>query len=183
MRRKPPMFVLALLVGGSLCLSSAQQFRKTAGNGDTPTLWVEPSDIKSRNLYYGPGGKDGQPQGSLSFLREDPAGTSPKFEVRDSAGTKWKAKLGLEAQPETVATRMLWAVGFFANENYFEPLAAIRDLPRLSRGQEFVPREGVKGVRLQRNKNGKKIGSWSWGHNQLKGFGELTGLRSIMAWL
>ena len=36
---------------------------------------------------------------------------------------KWKIKLGDEARPETVATRFLWAAGYFADEDYY-----LRDL-------------------------------------------------------
>ena len=75
-------------------------------------LWANPTDINQRNLYYGPGGKENEPQGPFTFLKEDMSGTNPKFNLRDGAGTKWKAKLGVEAQPETVAARLLWAVGF-----------------------------------------------------------------------
>src|SRR5438309_1273430 len=126
----------------------AQDFRASAAISlQHPTLWAEPSDLHSRNLYYGPGGEQGQPHGSLTFIKEDMSGTSPKFEVQDADGKKWKIKLGLEAQPEPAATRVLWAVGFFANENYFEPLVPIQGLPRLRRGQEFVTSEGVKGAR------------------------------------
>jgi hypothetical protein len=171
-----------LLIGSTLSLSSAQQYRAASVAPEHPTLWVAPSDIKSRNLYYGPGGEDGQPRPPLVFVKEDDGGTSPKFDVRDSDGTKWKAKLGPEAQPETVATRILWAVGFFANENYLIHMAKIDDLPRLKRGQEFVSSEGVKDVRLQTNYN-KKTGDWSWRHNPLNGSREFNGLRVMMALL
>jgi hypothetical protein len=178
------ILVLATLIGSVLSVSSAQQYRAAAAvvTTERPTLWVEPSDIEARNLYYGPGGEAGQPKPPLTFIKEDDAGTSPKFEVRDGDGVKWKAKLGPEAQPETVATRMLWAVGFFANENYFEPLAKIEGLPKLKRGQEFASSEGVKAVRLQTN-HSKKIGDWSWRHNPLKGSREFNGLRVMMALL
>lgn len=181
--RKLPIFVLTLMVGSSVCLSSAQQFRKTTASASSRALWIEPSNIKTLDLYYGPGGKEDQPQEPLSFIKEDAVGNSPKFDVRDAAGTKWKAKLGLEAQPETAATRLLWAVGFFTNENYFEPLASVNDLPRLTRGQEFVTSEGVRAVRLQRKANGETVGHWSWRHNPFKGSREFNGLRVMMALL
>jgi hypothetical protein len=175
--------VLAAMVG-SPCLCCAQQFRSAATVGlERPTLWIEPSDIKARNLYFGPGGAAGQPRGPFTFVAEDDGGTSPKFEVRDGDGDKWKVKLGPEAQPETVATRLLWAVGFVSNENYFIAEPEIKGLPRLKRGQEFVNGDEVKAARLQRNKYGRKIGKWSWRHNPFKGTREFNGLRVMMALL
>src|ERR1700730_11785058 len=80
-------------------------------------LWREPEDITSRNLFYGPGGKEHEPRGPFTFVKEDLKGTSPKFVVKDEDGMKWKVKLGIEARPETVATRITWAVGYYANED------------------------------------------------------------------
>src|SRR5438270_9954338 len=65
-------------------------------------IWRDPSDIRSRDLFYGAGGRSHSPGKTLTFLREDSGGSNPKFDVRDENGTKWKVKLGEEAQPETV---------------------------------------------------------------------------------
>jgi hypothetical protein len=148
-------------------------------------LWKDPLDITSRNLYYGPGGKEDQPKEPLDFLKEDMSGTNPKFDVRDAAGTKWKVKLGVEARPETVATRLMWAVGFGTNENYFLPETKVNGMPpRLQRGQELVGANGeIRAVRLQRHLCGKKAGIWRWKHNPFTGTREFNGLRVMMALL
>jgi hypothetical protein len=148
-------------------------------------LWVQPDNIRSRNLYFGRGGKEHQPQVPLQFLGEDSGGSNPKFDVRDASGAKWKAKLGLEAKPETAATRLLWAVGFISNENYLLPEVKVREMPHaLRRGQDLVGPEGeIQSVRLQRSPGGKKIGIWSWKHNPFKGTREFNGLRVMMALL
>ncbi len=148
-------------------------------------LWKNPADITARNLYYGPGGKEDQPKEPLDFLKEDFGGTNPKFDVRDRTGTKWKAKLGIEARPETVATRLLWAVGFMTNENYFLPEVRVNDMPpRLQRGQALVGANGeIRALRLQRHPCGKKAGIWSWKRNPFKGTREFNGLRVMMALL
>ena len=163
----------------------AQKPKKESPNTNSKAvLWLDPGDIPSHNLYYGPGGKEDLPQFPVKFLEEDTAGTSPKFDVRDQAGKKWKAKLGEEAQPETVATRLLWAVGYITNENYFFPQLKVEDMPApLRRGQNFVAKGGdVSQVRLQRHPGeGKKVGNWSWRHNPFKGTREFNGLRIMMA--
>lgn len=175
--------IVALALLNATSLAAAQQFRAISSTRNKAVLWIAPQDIPSRNLLYGLRNEKSQSSGPFTFLKEDLGGTSPKFDVRDSSGDKWKAKLGYEAQPETVATRLLWAVGFITNENYFLPETIVRDLPRLHRGGEFVKDESVKGVRLQRHSAGKKVGNWSWRHNPFIGTREFNGLRVMMALL
>jgi len=147
-------------------------------------LWRNPTDIHSRNLFYGPGGKKDEPHGRVTFVKEDLDGTNPKFEVRDQDGVKWKVKLGFEARPETVASRLVWSVGYFANEDYFVSDLHVDNMPRhLHRGQKFVDADGsVHNVRMKRYFKGeKKIGNWSWKENRFTGTRELNGLRVMMA--
>ena len=147
-------------------------------------LWQNPADIASRNLFYGPGGKDHEPRGTFTFTKEDLDGTSPKFFVRDQDGVKWKVKLGSEARPETVASRLIWAAGYFANEDYFVPRLEVQNLPvHLHRGQKFVASDGsVPNVRLKRYLKGEeKSGTWEWDESPFAGTRELNGLRVLMA--
>jgi hypothetical protein len=148
-----------------------------------PVLWRDPVDIAERDLYYGPGGKAHEPHGTFKFLQEDMAGTNPKFEIVGDDGTKWKAKLGREARPETVASRLVWAVGYFANQDYFVPALRVEDLPKLRRGEKDVQRDGtVKDVRLKRHVKGEeKVGPWSWQKCPFTGTREWYGLRVLMA--
>jgi hypothetical protein len=144
-------------------------------------IWRNPGDIRSLSLFWGPGGEKHQPQPPVAFVEEDMHGTSPKFEVRDSNDKKWKAKLGLEAKPETAASRLLWAVGYGANENYFFCQLQVTNLPAtLNRGQNLAGHGGlVPDVRLQRH-SGKRIGDWNWRHNPFYGTREFNGLRVMM---
>ncbi len=147
-------------------------------------LWRDPGDIASRNLFYGPGGAKDQPQGPYTFVKEDLDGSNPKFVVHDGSGVKWKVKLGLEARPETVATRLVWAVGYFADEDYFLSSLQIRNMPaRLHRGQKLVEPGGiVRNARLKReNKSAKKVGDWRWRRDAFTGAKELSGLKVMMA--
>ena len=178
--------LIAALVFAAAAATVQAQARKPVKDSftesSTAVLWTDPGEIRSRDLYYGPGGREDEPHGVVQFLEEDNDGTSPKFDVEDKDDRRWKAKLGEEAQPETVATRLLWAVGFNTNETYFVQDLKVEGLPRLHRGQQFV-REGgdVCQVRLQRHDKGKKSGIWSWRKNPLKGSREFNGLRVMMA--
>lgn len=147
-------------------------------------LWEDPGDIRSRDLYYGIGGKEHEPKSPVKFEKEDLKGTSPKFDVEGADGKKWRAKTGFEARPETAATRLLWAVGYVANENYYFPELKVEGLQALQRGQEFVKGDEVRRVRLQRDPPGlKKEGDWDWKDKKVAGSREYNGLRVMMALL
>ncbi len=152
--------------------------------GVLTVLWREPQDISSRNLIYGAGGKQNEPHGPFSFLKEDLDGSNPKFVVEDADRVKWKVKLGDEARPETVASRLVWAVGYNADWDYFMPVIQVKEMPyKLHRGQNLVGPNGVvKDVRLKREPDAeKKTGTWRWRQNPFSGTRELNGLRVLMA--
>src|SRR5215467_5294876 len=114
---------------------SKDQTDKKEITGDIPCLlWRDPVDIRTRDLYYGPGGKEDEPRSTFTFLKEDRSGTNPKFNIQDQEGVKWKVKLGPEAQPETVASRLVWAAGYFADEDYFLPVLHAEHMALLHRG-------------------------------------------------
>ena len=146
-------------------------------------MWRYPTDIATRNLYYGPGGKAHEPAGTFTFEKEDLEGSNPKFDVIGEDGVKWKVKLGDEARPETVASRLVWAVGYFADEDYFVPALRVKDMPRLHRGRKLVTPDGIAhDARLKRTSpEAKKIGTWEWLHDPFTGTRELNGLRVLMA--
>src|SRR5688572_11354819 len=80
---------------------------------DLSWLWIEPTNLESRDLFYGLGSAERQPKTTeFTFIEEDTDGVNPKYEVIDADGAKWKIKIGLEAQPEIAATRLLWAAGY-----------------------------------------------------------------------
>lgn len=150
---------------------------------DTGQLWTE-RDVTACNVFYGPGGEAHQPRGPFTFVKEDLNGTNPKVVVHDADGVKWTVKLGAEARPETAATRLVWAAGYYANEDYFLPSIRIENLPaHLHRGQKQVqPGGSICDVRLKRHLKGEeKVGHWQWGEGPFSGTRELNGLRVLMA--
>lgn len=150
----------------------------------TPVLWREPADITMRNLYYGPGGEKDQPHGPYTFVEEDLDGTNPKYVVRDRDNVKWTVKLGLEARPETVSSRLVWAVGYFANEDYFLEDLQVDNMPStLKRGRKLVgPNGTMQAARLKRHLQGEKnVGNWTWRDDPFTGSRELNGLKVMMA--
>ncbi|HYL76009.1 MAG TPA: hypothetical protein VEU96_17495 [Bryobacteraceae bacterium] len=159
---------------------------ETTAAAQPGVLWRDPVDIGARNLLYGPGGKEHEPHGPTTFIKEDLDGTNPKIVVRDEDGVKWKVKMGAEARPETAATRLVWAAGYFVNEDYFVPKLQVANLPaRLHRGQKYVGSDGsIANVRMKRYLKGEeKAGNWEWRADPFIGTREYNGLRVMMALL
>ena len=137
----------------------------------TPVFWRRPVDIRSRDLFLGPGGSSMQPDLSrIEFLKEEKGGYSKKFRVRDGAGREWVAKIGKEAQSETSAVRLLWAVGYPTEINYL--------VPRVT-----IPGKGTfSNVRFEaRPEDVKRVGDWKWSRNPFVQTREYQGLKIMMA--
>ena len=108
-------------------------------------------DPATLNLFYGVGGKEHapDPQGTYTFVEEVLTQTQPKFDVKDANGVHWRVKLGPESQAETAATRLVWAAGYFVDEDYYFDELTVQGLPKLHRGEQYVSEGGVvHGARL-----------------------------------
>lgn len=152
-----------------------------AADLQNPVLWRDPGNIASLDLYYGQGGKDGEPAPPFTFEGEDKHGTNPKFDARDANGKKWRVKLGVEARPEVVASRLLWAMGYFVNDDYVLESADVQGL-HLSRGGKLAKHGHIEQARFARKPEGqKKIGIWQWKDNPFMKTREFNGLRVMMA--
>jgi len=141
-----------------------------------PVMWQEPADIERRDLFYGPGGREGAPEENAlyTYLRESKSGTQKKLIVKDARGREWTVKFGLEARPETAATRIVWAVGYHVDQDYFVRQA------RIEGGEAIDARD----VRFERRDDGfKEEGNWDWKSNPFVGTRELDGLKVLMALL
>ena len=175
----------ALLLGSAIFLSGAILFgqkdknnKKDKAEKETlpdalAVLWREPTDITTRDLFLGPGGDARPDLGHLTFLRVDTGGHTKKWRVRDAAGNEWVVKFGNEAQPETAASRLVWAAGYFTDIDYFVPEAKIEG------------KGTVKDVRFEaRPKNLKRYDQeWDWDNNPFKGTDQLQGLKVLMVML
>ena len=137
----------------------------------TPVLWREPTDISSRDLLLGPGGEEMKPDLSrVTFIKEETGGYSKKYRVRDGRGRVWVAKIGKEAQPETVASRLVWAVGYVAEVTYLAPRVQITGKGTFENVRFEARPEGVK-----------RLEEWRWDNNPFTGTRELQGLKILMA--
>jgi hypothetical protein len=160
---------LLFIIAFSLNSVSAQKKSKKQAPQGKKIMW-EKVDVAKRDLFNGPGGREWQPDLSrITFIKEETGGHNKKYRIKDGSGRVWIAKLGREAQPETVAVRLLWALGFKTEINYLVPTLTI-------------PGKGTfKNVRLEaRPDNIERLGNWDWKNNPFIGTNELQGLKIMM---
>jgi hypothetical protein len=149
--------LIPIIVLSSACGGMSPPRTVPSGPVDIRELWVEPVDLSDRNLLHGSGG-DGQapnPDATYEVISVDQSGYSRGYEVRDGSGTEWNVKLGPEAQPEVVASRILWAIGFHQPAAYY--------VPKWTLAGETA---GVQGpARFRRESGEHKLTEWSWYEN------------------
>ena len=136
----------------------------------TPVLWRAPEDIESRNLLVGAGGEAMKPDLSrVTFVEVKEGGWSTKYRVTDGKGAEWVAKLSKEAQPETAANRLLWAIGYETEIAHLVPELVIQG------------KGTFQNVKLEARPNDvKRDGYWLWASNPFVGKPEFQGLKIMM---
>ena len=158
------------------CAPTLQYPEKSAASPPVHELWQEPRDLARRDLFYGVGGRAlaPDPRARYEFRSEDTTGASGGYSVRDEADMKWDVKLGIEVQPEIVASRLLWAVGYHQPPTYFVPatwkLTGLpgwhKDTPVPQGPARFRPDPPTREV----------AGTWSWYDNPFVGTRAFKGL-------
>ena len=174
-----------ILIAACASLVHAQKQEAATLPVGTPVTWRDPGDITKRDLRFGPGSPELAPVAPFTFVEEVKTGVSPKFKVKDAHGIVWSVKLGEEAQAETVATRLVWSMGYFADEAYYFDRVDVPNLPKLSRGQNFVEgRTTVRGARFEPKRADVQRGAtWDWLENPFVGQREFNGLKVMMVLL
>jgi len=164
--------IFITIISFPLTTVSAQKKSKNKAPQGKPVMW-EKVNVAKRDLYYGPGGTEMQPDLSkITFIQEEKGGHNKKYRIKDGAGRVWVAKLGREAKPETAAVRLLWGLGYKTEIVYLVPTLTI-------------PGKGTfKDVRLEaRPENVERLGNWNWKDNPFIGRNEFQGLKIMMVLL
>ena len=147
-------------------------------------IWQDPGPVEMRDLRYGPGGSDLEPRAPFTFEKEDLSGTSAKVRVGDANGRTWVIKFGEEALPDVFASRLAWAVGYYAEPNYYLERQTLRGAHNLSRADKYIDERGMaKGGRFQlRTEDPQYMAgySWAWEENPFSGTAQMNGLRVLM---
>jgi hypothetical protein len=160
--------VAAVFVTGCASRTPART-TAAASRADVSELWVDPGNIRSRDLFHGAGGAALAPRASARYdvLKVDDKGFSAGYDVRDREGTEWSVKLGPEAQSEVAASRILWAIG------YHQPPTYLLSDWQLS-GPRPIPASPARFRREQPNE--QVVSEWSWHDNPFVGTQPYRGL-------
>jgi hypothetical protein len=165
-------FIKFAAISISIALLTVSGFsqKPDATTGAKRVMW-ESVNISERDLYAGPGGAGMQPDLKKSqFLGRQGGGTQLKYRLKDAAGREWVVKIGRETQPETAATRLLWAIGYRTEINYLVPKLEIQKIGN------------YKNARFEaRPDNIKRLDKWSWTDNPFVGTNEFEALKIMMA--
>ena len=162
--------LLVLVVALIACAPSPRAQPRSELSSDIAELWQDPANLPARDLYHGPGGADLKPpstDGSFEFVAFKTSGTNPGYDVKDASGRMWSVKLGIEAQPEVTASRILWAMGFHQPPHYFVHSFNLTGIDA-----------GVKtNARFRTEQDQwKATGDWSWYDNPFMNSPQLRGL-------
>jgi hypothetical protein len=138
-------------------------------------LWMDVAG-SPRDLHEGPGADSPKPEegGRYDILDIDTAGYSVTYRVKDAAGRDWNVKVGSEARPEVVSSRLVWALGYHQPPSYYVDrwiaVDTTRHLDAPRTGARFRPRDD--GLEAE--------GVWSWRHNPFVGTRPYNGLLVLM---
>jgi hypothetical protein len=171
----------AVLASATLTAACAHAKVPVATGDGAPTaeelseFWVDPTGQPPRSLKDGVGANLAKPVENARYdVKEvDPTGFSITYKLKDSDGMEWNVKIGPEARPEVVASRIVWALGYHQLPSFF--------VDRF----EAVDKNGKKyqrgGARFRPKEFGmKSSGTWSWQRNRFAGTQPFNGLLVLM---
>ncbi len=189
MRFSPRPCIVFVLVAASLaggCTSARSTPLRAASPADaaaTPVLWRHPGPIAARDLFWGAGSPARAPQPPFQFIEEELSGKNPKVVVKDTRGQVWDVKFGEEAHAEIAANRLVWALGYFVEAQYFVRDGTIAGATGLERAGAHIARDGRfrdARFRWRDPATPRTDEEWTFKQNPFVGSREMSGLHIVM---
>lgn len=166
-------FLVALmLVAGGYAQSKTNKSDVKPQPTGTAIMWQR-VDVDGQDMFNGPGGESMKPDlNNITFIRQEKGGHNKKYRIKDGSGRVWVAKPGTEARSETLAVRLLAALGYKTEVNYLVP-------------QMTIPTVGtLKNVRLEaRPDNIERLDPWKWKSNPFVGTNEIQALKIMQIFM
>jgi len=169
--RAAAICTLALTLG---CHPTIKPVRPDAPSaGRMEELWREPP--ANRDLFDGIGGaaQAPSPVDRYTVIAVKETGFSEGYTVTDGRGRKWSVKFPPEAQPEVVASRLFWGLGYHqvpvylvAKWNAAKAIEPNPQRPARFRAKDIV----VDGAKLKEGE------AWSYYQNPFVGSRQLAGM-------
>ncbi len=159
---------ILLAATAAAVLTASQPANPKSRSATLSELWRDPGNIAAKDLRWGRGGQSLAPSAEIEyqFTGIDTTGYSGGYDVVDPKGRKWDVKTGEEGQPEVMASRLLWAVGYHQPIVYFVPEW------KMTGGPVSKPMSG----RFRLSSDHDADGEWSWTDNPFLGTRQLKGL-------
>jgi hypothetical protein len=166
----------AIAVAASACAGVGRPVAKTAPPPAGATMWVEPKDLASRDLFFGPWGKENAPDPNAVYTLKERkhTGVNLGITVEDPQGREWSVKqpypggLDPEGPVEVVVSRLLSGVGYHQPPVYYLEAFRLKD--------DFGTRVEVGGRFRLKTKQLKETRFWRWEDNPFVGRREYQGL-------
>ena len=172
--------LVAVVIGleGASCTKRAAPQVSPAQAG--ATLWQQPGDLGTRDLYAGPWGTRNAPNPNATYtlVERKHSGVNLGMDVVDPQGREWSVKQGYpsglddEGPAEVVLSRLLSAVGYHQPPVYYLRSFTLKDDwgTHAERGGRFRLKDETL----------KEVGPWRWEENPFVGTRPYQGLLVIM---
>jgi hypothetical protein len=166
---------LSLTIGAA-CAGVNVPKAQTTPAPPAASLWTEPTNLASRDVFYGPWGADKapDPNGVYTLVERKHTGVNLGMTVKDDKGREWSVKqpypggLDSEAPVEVTLSRLLSAIGYHQPPIYFLRAFTLKD--------DFGTHVEVGGRFRLKDPSMKETGSWKWEDNPFVGTKPYQGL-------
>ena len=170
------ILLAAIAVGSGACAGVGVPQASTAPRAAGASMWIEPTDLASRDLFYGQWGKENapDPNGVFKLVELKHTGVNLGMTVKDSKGREWSVKqpypggLDPEGPVEVTLSRLLSAIGYHQPPVYYLPAFYLED--------DFGKRVAVGGRFRLKHPQLKDTGEWKWEDNPFVGTRPYQGL-------
>ena len=184
MRKILTLLLVSLTVSVGWASSGPDGPRPPIPNGSgVSILWHDPGPIAQLDLFWGPGDASRTPQGPFTFLEESTHDSNAKIRVRDPRGVIWDVKFAEEVHAEVAANRIVWALGYLVEEEYFVRQGTVLGAKGLGRAAEYVGPGGAFRDARFRRQNPEMLRTneeWLLSENPFVGSKEMSGLYILM---
>jgi len=168
--------VTAIIVSAAACAGVGVPKASSTPKPPSASMWIEPADLASRDLFYGPWGAAHAPapNGVFELVELKHTGVNLGMTVKDDKGREWSVKqaypggLDPEGPVEVVLSRLLSAIGYHQPPLYYLPAFHLKD--------DLGTRVVVGGRFRLKDPSLKDTGSWKWEDNPFVGTKEYQGL-------
>lgn len=177
MKRSVTLSIVALAaVIASACAGVKAPHLQTAPAAPSARFWSEPTDLASRDLFYGPWGKEHapDPNGVYKLVELKHTGVNLGMTVKDEKDREWSVKqaypggLDPEGPVEVVVSRLLSAIGYKQPPIYHLASFKLKD--------DFGTKVTIGGRFRLKDKSLKETGFWRWDDNPYVGTKPFEGL-------